>query len=385
VTKPPRIVDTDSHYAENIKGLWKYMNEPWRSRTRGRLAERYLPISIGDRFMDDRIDRTRQFGDTDDLDPGAVNKTIEECMAALGVAATLLVPNKFALIGHLSVREMAVALCNAHIDYHLNEVADAARGIYTLPVVSWHDPEAGAAMIDRVADNPAVAGVCLMTSHTMPPWGDVRYNPIYEACVRHGLPVVMHGDSGMTLTEGAGYADGFQSLIESHSIGFLVSNEIQLTSMIFQGVAIRYPELKIVFLESGLMYVPMMMYRLDEYFLKRRAEAPLLEMPPSEYVRRHFWFGTQPIEAPRDPRAMEAIFEMADGRDRFVFASDYPHWDYDDPITIDRLSFLSREDKAKVFALNALGVFRFEKGGKQPWQNALSDAWKTSGQPVPSS
>jgi predicted TIM-barrel fold metal-dependent hydrolase len=133
------------------------------------------------------------------------------------------------------------------------------------------------------------------------------------------------------------------------------------------------------------MYVPMMMYRLDEYFLKRRAEAPLLEMLPSEYIRRHFWFGTQPIEVPKDLRAMEAIFDMADGRDRFLFASDYPHWDYDDPITIDRLSFLSREDKAKVFAHNALGVFRFEKGGKQPWQNALSDAWTTSAQPVPSS
>ena len=63
---------------------------------------------------------------------------------------------------------------------------------------------------------------------------------------------------------------------------------------------------------------------------RMRKEVPHLKRPPSEYLREHFWFCTQPIEEPEQPQHIVAYVE-AIGWDRLMFSSDYPHWDFDDP------------------------------------------------------
>ena len=57
---------------------------------------------------------------------------------------------------------------------------------------------------------------------------------------------------------------------------------------------------------------------------------PHLKRPPSEYLREHFWFTTQPIEEPEDPDHLVEMFDWI-GWDRMLFSTDYPHWDFDDP------------------------------------------------------
>jgi hypothetical protein len=128
----------------------------------------------------------------------------------------------------------------------------------------------------------------------------------------------------------------------------------------------------------------MMQYRLDEYYLKRRSEAPLLKRLPSEYIRESFYFGTQPIEAPKDLRHFESVFDAANGGEHFLYCSDYPHFDYDDPISITKLSFLGDAEKANVLGLNALRVFNFRKAGTQPWETIASPASASSPQTVAS-
>lgn len=378
------IVDTDSHYAEDIGILAQYMDEFWQKRFATGQVERYLPTALEDRWVEGRIQRPAEdyaaagyLYKVDEAGSVGPREAILRAMKRLGISATLLVPNKLVMLGHLSSRDIAVAICNAYIDYHLDQVVDPANGIYTMPIVTWHEPDAAAALIERVGNHPAVVGVCMTTSHAMPPWGDVRYNVIYETAQRLGLPIILHGDSGQTLIEHGAIADGLQRAIEGHSLGFLVSNQVQLTSMVLQGVAVRFPKLKFVFLESGVFYVPLMMYRLDEYFRKRRSEAPLLQDLPSEYMKRYFYFGTQPLEAPHDQRFLEMVFDMAEGRSRFVFASDYPHWDYDDPEVIRRLRFLSPVEKSQVMAGTALEIFPFAKGGLQPWHRTVLEQLKT--------
>ena len=52
---------------------------------------------------------------------------------------------------------------------------------------------------------------------------------------------------------------------------------------------------------------------------------------PSEYVREHVWFTTQPIEEPDDPKQLVWAIEQAGIGNRLLFATDYPHWDFDSP------------------------------------------------------
>jgi predicted TIM-barrel fold metal-dependent hydrolase len=373
-----KVVDVDAHYLEPVHEMADYMDEPWRTRAKSVDSNRLLPMTLGDRMIDGRMQRN-------DMDYGygwgVTNADqIRGVMSNIGIDAAILVPNRIVTMGHTPVRDLVVALANGYIDYMIDKVVDPSKGVYTMPVIPWQDPEAGAEIIERVADHPSVVGVCMMSSGANPPLGDIRYNPIYEAAQRHDLPVVFHSAPGLTLVEGASYADGFQRLIEAHSLGFAVANMIQLTSVMMQGVPERFPKLRFVFQESGLFWVPMMMYRLDEYYLKRRSEAPLLKGLPSEYILDRFYFGTQPIEAPKNQKHLEAVFDMANGRKNFLFASDYPHFDFDDPSCILKLSFLSKQDKANVLSENALRVFNLRKGGIQPWENTSLPESETSRQ-----
>ena len=47
-------------------------------------------------------------------------------------------------------------------------------------------------------------------------------------------------------------------------------------------------------------------------------------------VRESIWVTSQPMEEPDDRRYLFGTIEWT-GWDRILFASDYPHWDFDDP------------------------------------------------------
>ncbi len=82
---------------------------------------------------------------------------------------------------------------------------------------------------------------------------------------------------------------------------------------------------------------------------------PYLEKRPSEYMAERMWFATQPIEEPDNPQHMiDTIHHIGD--DRVIFASDWPHHDFDHPRGITKLP-MGNDLKAKIMGLNALKAF----------------------------
>ena len=92
----------------------------------------------------------------------------------------------------------------------------------------------------------------------------------------------------------------------------------------------RFPKLKVALIERGFTWIPAICWRMDRHWERMRHEVPHLKRPPSEYVREHFWFATQPMEEPENPADLVDIIDWI-GWDRLLFSTDYPHWDYDDP------------------------------------------------------
>ena len=118
----------------------------------------------------------------------------------------------------------------------------------------------------------------------------------------------------------------------------------------------RFARLKIVFIEGGFGWVPAATWRMDKHWQRFRDEVPHLTRPPSEYVRDHFWFTTQPIEEPDHSHHLRTVIEWI-GVDRLLFSSDYPHWDYDDA----RFAFktpLSEAERDKIFHANARALYK---------------------------
>jgi predicted TIM-barrel fold metal-dependent hydrolase len=128
-----------------------------------------------------------------------------------------------------------------------------------------------------------------------------------------------------------------------------------VASLVLEGVFERFPGLKVVLIEGGVAWAAALGWRMDAQWKKLKQELPDLKRLPSEYMRSNVWFSTQPIEEP-EPRAQLAeVFDWI-GWDRILFASDYPHWDFDDPAHALPLK-MTETQRRQVFLENARAVY----------------------------
>lgn len=345
------VFDADFHYYEGTEELVEYFPEPWKTRFRdgeGYSISTFYPNFTGDKRLGGRIQRDTHPAPMDVAD-------IEDGLDTLEIEKALLLSDfTLAMQGMNAMDERSVALANASVDYMLEKVVDASAGRYSAIPIPHQHPESAVELVDRVCDEDGFVGVYMVTGGTEPPLGNEKYDPIYEKAQKEGLPVVFHSAaSGLDDF----HTDGFEKFLSTHSLGFMEANMEQITSLVVQGVPEKFPDLEFLFLESGLFWVPTIMQRLDTEYMSRQSEAPLLNKRPSKYIKEHFYFGTQPLERPSDPSHLEHVVELVGGPERIIYASDYPHWDFDHPNTITELPFLSESEKQLILSRNATELF----------------------------
>ena len=95
---------------------------------------------------------------------------------------------------------------------------------------------------------------------------------------------------------------------------------------------------------------------LDKHWKRLKDEVPHLKRLPSEYIREHFWFTTQPIDEPDQPQDLFDVMGWV-GWDRLMFSTDYPHWDFDDPRYVFKTR-LEEPARTKLFSGNAKAALR---------------------------
>jgi predicted TIM-barrel fold metal-dependent hydrolase len=87
-----------------------------------------------------------------------------------------------------------------------------------------------------------------------------------------------------------------------------------------------------VLIEGGLAWLPGILWRLETNWCALRGETPWLERNPGDVVREHVRFTTQPLEHTNGhDELLWEMLEAAGAPDILLFASDYLHWDFDDP------------------------------------------------------
>jgi predicted TIM-barrel fold metal-dependent hydrolase len=257
---------------------------------------------------------------------------------------------------------LATALCRAMNDWSaerwLEETGDD-RLCSTL-IVPMHDPQDAAAEIRRMGQNPRIVSAFITYNPLAMPLGNAIYEPVFEAAAEMELPIYLHVNAGEFLGAAAPLVAG-GGTVNYRFEGFLFSympTAAHLASMIMNGVFERYPKLKVLMAECGLFWVPWLTTALDDRYEVMRVESRWVRKRPSEYLREHTKYATQPIEAtPSDREAMIDYLKVCDGIEEMLcFSSDYPHWDSDVPTYIR--SILPKSWHEKVFRDNALDLFR---------------------------
>jgi predicted TIM-barrel fold metal-dependent hydrolase len=275
-------------------------------------------------------------------------------LSVIGVDVGILFPDHMLLMAAIPNIEYATFLGRAYNRWLAAEWLDEP-GFYGVILASPQNPEAAAAEIRKYAQDSRFVGVYLPTAAVNPLWGHRKYDPIFEAAQETNLPVCLHS---VTIVSPAfpcqldQFENHFARQVLSHSFAMMAN----MTSLIHSGVPARYPGLRVVFTEAGIAWAPYMMWRMDKYYQEYRRQLPFLTQRPSEYIRERMWFATQPIEEPDDPKDLVATIEQIGGPERILFASDWPHHDFDHPRAIMKLP-MSREAKRLIMGENALRLF----------------------------
>jgi uncharacterized protein len=76
------------------------------------------------------------------------------------------------------------------------------------------------------------------------------------------------------------------------------------------------------------------------------------------------YFATQPVEEPENLGDLVTMMNLYDGEDNTIFASDWPHHDFDHPAKVYQVPF-SNEVRRKVFGENALRLFNIDADGNR--------------------
>ena len=141
-----------------------------------------------------------------------------------------------------------------------------------------------------------------------------------------------------------------------HGLGFPFYNILHVTNWVTNGLGERFPKLPVIWIEGGLAWIPFLMQRLDHEFMLRPSEYPLLKKLPSDYMR-DMYYASQPMETV-DKRGLECTLAMINAETQLLYASDYPHWDFDLPSTIWDLPFLSEKAKHNILGGTAARLFK---------------------------
>ena len=332
------VLDADGHVTESYEQLARYLDEPYRRR----------PLTFPF-YAWDGWDR-RLLGTLGDVAGDA--ETWLRVMDKHGIEQVVLYPTLGLFMSFLKDPIWAVALCRAYNTLMAEEFIKKSPRIKAVALLPVQDPDAAARETRRAVGELGHSGVMLAAdgNHVL---GDARFHGVYEEAQKLDAMVGVHA-SGSHLG-GAG-VDVFPRFIQAHTCSHPFGQMRQITSIVFEGVPERFPDLRIAFLEAGAGWAPYWMERMDDEYAKRAVEAPALKKKPSDYVRSGKIYFSCEADEWLLPQALKLV-----GENQIVYASDFPHWDNSFPGNIAEIrerGDLTDAQKRKVLADNCRRLYK---------------------------
>jgi predicted TIM-barrel fold metal-dependent hydrolase len=363
------IADVDSHHYENecYDEFLPYIdNDVLRhlvlaGRVKGRQA--LMPTQVSFQDMGGRITRyplrasEKTSGKLRDVELG------QRWMDAMSVDYACLFPTLLLSIGLHPSTEMEIELTFAYNRWLTEVVLPQAEGrYYSMLCLPFSEPDEALRQVETFGGREHVTGFMITAVRSLPVHHN-SYMKVYRAMEERGLALCFHS----AINIGEPVFKSLNRFASVHALGFPFYNILHMTNWVTNGLGERFPKLPVIWIEGGLAWVPFLMQRLDHEFMLRSSEYPLLKKKPSDYMR-DMYYASQPLERV-DAGALECTFRMINAETQVLYASDYPHWDFDLPSTIWDLAFLSEKAKHNILGGTAARLFGLKPRNTQQRAN----------------
>ncbi|GAA3209697.1 amidohydrolase family protein [Actinocorallia longicatena] len=346
--------DADNHYYETVDAFTRHIDRRFRRRgvqvvqagertmvLIGEKVSRFIPNPTFDPVLvPGSLDPYFRGAIPEGVDPGSLRvveplhpeyRDRDARVAALdaqGLGLVLLFPTlgcgvEQALSHDVPATMAALTAFNRWLDedwgFHFRE------RLFAAPMISLADPEAALAEVERVLGLGARV-VCVRPAPVpgadgrTRSLGDPVHDPVWARLAEAGVPVAFHlSDSGYNLLAGAwgGPADYDPFHIDPLTKLVISDRAIHDTigSLIIHGVFDRFPALRVMSVENGSAWVPLLAKRLRKLANQQPGS---FRTDPGDRLRENVWVA---------PYFEEDVVELAEwiGVERVLFGSDWPH------------------------------------------------------------
>ncbi|MGH2946778.1 MAG: amidohydrolase family protein [Solirubrobacteraceae bacterium] len=354
------IVDADFHQSEerDWREILGYMDNQviehfLRTGGGGRPWFPGSPTTAGIQEAAGRIRPTPTWNAERAANP-APTRAIAEAAEMLSLDYILLFPQQLLGLGRTQFLELEVHVARAYARWLVEHVLEADSRVLGPLYLPFSDPDACVALVEEFGEHPGIVAATTVTNR-YEPTHDKAYLRLYAMLEERELPLLFHAGIRYDMQS----QSMFNRFISVHGVGFPYLVIAQATNWIVNALPERFPGLKIAFIEGGLAWIPFLMQRLDHMAMMRSSEVPLLKKLPSEYLR-DFYYTTQPLEA-TNVRELKATLDFINANDKLMYASDWPHWDWDPPSRIWDLPFLDEDVRRGILGGNAAELFKLDR------------------------
>ena len=369
------IVDVDSHHyeSESMRDIIEFIEDPvlrQLAQSSNQVNQRGSMFALGRVGYQDIGGRVTRYPlrKLEETPADGIHRAVHlthKWMDAMGVDYSCMFPTPMLSLALHPQPEVEQNLARAYNSWLVEKVLPGSPRISSMLYLPFNDHKAAYKMVEDFGDKPGVCGFMVVSTRDKPVY-DNAYMKTYSLIEEMGKPLAFHASYNWN-DRTLGTTNRF---LITHALGFTLYNVIHMSNWIINGLPERFPKLDVIWIESGLAWVPWIMQRLDNDYKMRSSEAPSLRKLPSEYMQ-DMYYSSQPMEMPNDPDILEMTFKMIKADTQLMWCSDYPHWDMDVPSVIYDLPFLDEKSKRNILGENARKLLNIDVSERYPDYKAL--------------
>ena len=295
----------------------------------------------------------------DDIAPGCYDPIARLAdMDINHVEASLCFPNYPRFCGQLFSEaddlELGLLCVQAYNDWMIDEWCGSSGGrLIPLCIVPLWDADLAAKEIYRVAEK----GCRAVAWSELPAWlgrpgihGDF-WDPFLKACEETQTVICMHIGSGTKTVQTSPEAP---TVVTANLI--VCNSAASMIDWIFSGKFEQFPNLKLLYAESQIGWIPYFIERADDTWRTHQwaQGEKRIPKPPSHYYKRHVYSCFF-----KDTVGIDLLDRI--GEDNVLFETDYPHQDGTFPNTLaiaeELFGHLKQETIDKIARDNAIKLF----------------------------